>query len=80
MKQLPYTGKDVGICILDTGIAADHPDFRTDNRHLLILYPINAYPMMTMDTVPTLQEFYAEMELLQEENTEESLLAAGLQF
>ena len=28
MKQLPYTGKDVGICILDTGIAADHPDFR----------------------------------------------------
>ena len=47
---------------------------------MLILYPINAYPMMTMDTVPTLQEFYAEMELLQEENTEESLLAAGLQF
>ena len=28
MKQLPYTGKDVGICILDTGIAADHPDFQ----------------------------------------------------
>lgn len=27
MEQLSYTGKGVGICVLDTGIA-DHPDFR----------------------------------------------------
>lgn len=26
MKQLSYTGRDVGVCLLDTGIA-DHPDF-----------------------------------------------------
>lgn len=27
MEQLTYTGRDVGICVLDTGIAGDHPDF-----------------------------------------------------
>lgn len=27
MEQLSYTGKDIGVCFLDTGIA-DHPDFK----------------------------------------------------
>lgn len=26
MEQVPYTGKDIGVCFLDTGIA-EHPDF-----------------------------------------------------
>ena len=27
MEQLTYTGKDIGVCLLDTGIS-DHPDFK----------------------------------------------------
>ena len=81
MKQLPYTGKDVGICILDTGIAADHPDFRGRTQafadfisYKRIPYDDNGHGTHVAGIL------LWKMELLQEENTEESLLAVGLQF
>lgn len=47
MKMMNYTGKGIGVAILDTGISP-HPDFGNRICAFLILFHINRLLMMIM--------------------------------
>lgn len=70
MKQSVYTGKGIGVVLLDTGIYP-HMDFGDVFMLLQILFHIEPFLMMTTDMERVLRGFLAEAERLPWESIRE---------
>ena len=75
MEKSFYTGKGIGVCILDTGIY-EHIDFTGRIWAFMISWLLKGGLMTIMDMAPMQPGWWQEMALLPWENTEAQHLAA----
>lgn len=77
MEKNIYTGKGIGVCILDTGIY-EHIDFSGRIWAFYDFLSIKGILMMIMDMAPMWQDWLPEMGVRLWENTEVRHRVAGL--